>query len=475
MTATSIRSLLFKAGVAATVIFLMVAAIFTIFFVHERYEASLHPSKEVPWLASQLETEYLRTSEALKLYSADAGISHQEVQLRFEIYWSRVELMAGGARLAGIEDETWRRLEPMLFSSLSALDAVVLDPDFHQTPAGQQAINQHLSLWKALHAFSQRSIRFIWSRDIKQERDAMITVMTAMAVTLILVIFVAVVIFVMARRHSAMARSERRAKELALESNGMLERFLASMSHELRTPLNAIIGFSEVMSLGKLGPLDSRYQGYARDILGSGRHLLGLVDQLLDVSRPGSRRAELELSNFSIAGVLHDSVKMMSVISDAKSVSMSVHVPRDFSVSADSRKLTQILVNLLSNAVKFTHAGGTVSVSLDRAADGEIAVAVRDTGVGMSAEVRERAFDPFFRSPDPYVSSCEGTGLGLAISRDMASQMGFGLDLESAPGKGTTATLRIPAKRCVEVKVRNSNADEAAEVQERAPGVRATC
>lgn len=456
-------------------IFLMVAAIFTIFFVHERYEASLHPSKEVPWLASQLETEYLRTSEALKLYSADAGIAHQELQLRFEIYWSRVDLMVGGARQAGIEDETWRRLEPMLFSSLSALDAVLPDPDFHKTPAGQQAINQHLSLWKALHAFSQQSIRFIWSRNIQQERDAMITVMTAMAVTLILVILVAVVIFVMARRHSAMARSERRAKEHALEANGMLERFLASMSHELRTPLNAIIGFSEVMSLGKLGPLDSRYQGYAQDILGSGKHLLGLVDQLLDVSRSANRRAQIELSDFSIAGVLNDSVKMMSVISEAKSVSMSVHVSRDFSVNADSRKLMQILVNLLSNAVKFTHAGGTVSVSLDKDADGNIAVAVRDTGVGMSAEVRERAFDPFFRSPDPYVSSCEGTGLGLAISRDVASQMGFGLDLQSAPGKGTTATLRIPAKRCVEVGVCASNVGEAAAVTGRDPGVRASC
>lgn len=452
------RTLVLGAGIAATVLILMVAVIFTILFVHQKYEAARHPSREVPWLSSQLETEYLRTSEALRLYRAGIEVSHAQLLLRFDIYWSRVDLMAQGAQAANIRHATWLELEPALYAALSALDAVLADPDFHRTAEGQAAISQHMAVWTKLHAFSQQSIRFIWTHNVEREREAMITVVAAMAVALVLVMLVAGVILVMARGQSRLARSERLAKEQALESTRMLERFLASVSHELRTPLNAIIGFSEVMSLGQLGPLDRKYRDYAGDILSSGRHLLRLVDQLLSISGSARQTAEDEQSVFDISGVLDEGVKMIAILAREKDVALTLDIRQDYRIAAERQKLAQIVVNLVSNAVKFTPPGGAVSVGLDEGPAGGIAITVRDTGVGMSEEVRARAFEPFYRSPDPYVSSNEGSGLGLAISRDAADRMGFGLRLESTPGEGTVVVVEIPAGRGRPVASRSDTA-----------------
>lgn len=452
-------------GVIATVLIMMVAVVFTIFYMNRRYEAALHPSHEIPWLASQLETEYLRTSQALRLYATDSGVAHDEVVLRFEVYWSRVELMAQGARFADIQDGSWQTLGPALFASLAELDEVITRPGFHQTASGTRAIRNHLLIWPALHAFSQESIRSVWTRNTLQQRRAMITVVTAMAVVLILVVFVAGIMFKMARKQAALASSERVSRELAEASNRERERFMASMSHELRTPLNAIIGFSEVMSLSKFGPLDRKYREYAHDILKSGHHLLGLVNQVLDISSLSERKNELVLSRFRVSQVLDDCMAMVAPLVRGNDLSTHVEVRQDFEIETDVQKFMQIMVNLLSNAVKFTPAHGTITVILAEKADGDIEIAVRDTGIGMTDEVRARVFDPFFRSADPYVSSSEGTGLGLAISREAAGQMGFTLVLESAPGQGTTAALLIPAERGTGV-LPESAVDQGSPVQD---------
>jgi len=461
LTAVARHELARRIGVAAIVVALIAGVFIAVFFVHKRYEMSLYPSQEIPWLASQLETEYLRTAQALQLYTEDLDVAHSEVILRFEVYWSRVDLMAQGIKFANINEESWHVLEPRLLGSLAALDSIIADPEFHHTQAGVLAIQSHLSDWPAIHGFSQETIRSVWTRNAAQERLAVITLVTTMAVALVLVICIAGIILVMARRQSALAQSERNSKELAQASNRERERFMASMNHELRTPLNAIIGFSEVMSLGKLGPLDQRYRDYAQDILTSGRHLLSLVNQVLDISSIAERKSELTLSRFRVSEVLHDCVKMVSPLARAKDLVVTVDIKQDFDIEADVQKFMQILVNLLSNAFKFTPANGAINVALRENADGTIEVAVRDTGIGMTDDVLARVFDPFFRSADPYVSSSEGTGLGLAISREAASQMGFTLSLESAPGRGTTAILHAPAKLGVRVAAHMSATDGA--------------
>ncbi len=443
-----------------TVLLILGAIVFTIFVMNRRYEASLHPSQEIPWLASQLETEYLRMSHALQLYMLEGGVAHSEVVLRFEVYWSRVDLMAQGARFAGFEEGTWKTLGPMLRASLAELDPIITDPGFHRTVSGREAIENHLAMWPELHGFSQEAIRFIWTRNALQQRHAMVTVVTTLAVVLMLVVIVAGNLVMMARKQSALARSERRSKEIAEASIRQRERFMASMSHELRTPLNAIIGFSEVMTLGTMGPLEGRYREYAEDILKSGRHLLGLVNQVLDVSSIGERDPELTLSRFRISDVLDDCLAMVLPLSRAKGLTAGVDIQQDFEIEADAQKFKQIVVNLLSNAIKFTPEDGAISVALRANADGDIEVAVIDSGIGMTDEVRSQVFDPYFRSADPYVLSSEGTGLGLAISREVANQLGFTLELQSAPGEGTIAILLVPAKRGR--KVARKTADDRA-------------
>jgi len=250
------------------------------------------------------------------------------------------------------------------------------------------------------------------------------------------------------------------ARAAAVAEGRARSRFFASMSHELRTPLNAIIGFSEVMTLGTMGPLEGRYREYAEDILKSGRHLLGLVNQVLDVSSIGERDPELTLSRFRISDVLDDCLAMVLPLSRAKGLTAGVDIQQDFEIEADAQKFKQIVVNLLSNAIKFTPEDGAISGALRANADGDIEVAVIDSGIGMTDEVRSQVFDPYFRSADPYVLSSEGTGLGLAISREVANQLGFTLELQSAPGEGTIAILLVPAKRGR--KVARKTADDRA-------------
>jgi signal transduction histidine kinase len=233
-------------------------------------------------------------------------------------------------------------------------------------------------------------------------------------------------------------------KELESASRHKSE-FLASMSHELRTPLNAVIGFSQVLRQQMFGELNEKQLEYVDDILGSGQHLLNLINDILDLAKVEAGRMELQPAAFALDETLRNATAMVRERATRQDVTLSTEIDASVGeIEADERKLKQILFNLLSNAVKFTPAGGTVTLAA-RTEDGQAIISVRDTGVGISREDQARIFEDFYQL-GPGMAQ-EGTGLGLALTKRLVDLHGGELTLESTPGAGSTFTVRLPLHR----------------------------
>jgi signal transduction histidine kinase len=232
-------------------------------------------------------------------------------------------------------------------------------------------------------------------------------------------------------------------KELAALSR-VKSQFLANMSHELRTPLNAIIGFSEMLQREAFGPLQPKQRRYVDNILSSGRHLLILINDVLDLSKVEAGKMELRLATVSVRELLGDTVTVMKGMADRKEIALEVEEPpRELCVSADAIRLKQVIFNLLSNAIKFTPAGGSVRL---RAAAGQgfAAISVEDTGVGIAPEDHQRIFDEFQQLASGDSREFQGTGLGLALTQRLVQLHGGQITLASEVGKGSTFTFTIP-------------------------------
>ena len=220
--------------------------------------------------------------------------------------------------------------------------------------------------------------------------------------------------------------------------------FLANMSHELRTPLNAIIGFSEVLLEKMFGEINAKQQDYLSDIHSSGRHLLALINDILDLSKIEAGRMELEPSDFDVPTALQNAMTLVRERAQRHAIALSLEI--DLAVRelrADERKFKQILVNLLSNAVKFTPDGGQVALRA-RLVERGLEVSVSDTGIGIAPEDQEKVFEEFRQVGGDYKTKQEGTGLGLALARRFVELHGGVISVQSELGKGATFTFTIP-------------------------------
>jgi signal transduction histidine kinase len=236
----------------------------------------------------------------------------------------------------------------------------------------------------------------------------------------------------------------------AEHANRAKSAFLANMSHELRTPLNAIMGFSEVMKDEHLGPVqNARYLSYAGDIHASGRDLLGIINDILDLSKIEAGKMSVEAAEeFPLRQALEASLSICGNLAEKFGVKMVTRLPPDHvRLIAVERMVRQIMINLVGNAVKFTPAGGTVEVSTAHLVDGGYAVTVQDSGIGMSEEDIAKALTPFGQVENKMTATHNGTGLGLPLAKAMLELHDGRLEIHSAPGRGTSIVLKFPASR----------------------------
>jgi len=240
------------------------------------------------------------------------------------------------------------------------------------------------------------------------------------------------------------------AKEEAESASRFKSQFLANMSHELRTPLNAILGFSEMIRDETIGPVAPRYRGYASDIVLAGRHLLRVINDVLDLSKVESGRMELREESVDLIAMIVACCRMLQARADDASIALRVRMGADLpNVLADPMRLQQVLLNLLANAVKFTPAGGSVTVDATASVDAGVRISIADTGIGMNAEDIPTALKPFRQLEMQQSRRYEGTGLGLPIAKMLIELHGGTLGIESEIGRGTIVTIHLPPARLV--------------------------
>ncbi len=232
------------------------------------------------------------------------------------------------------------------------------------------------------------------------------------------------------------------ARDAANRANQAKNDFLSRMSHELRTPLNVVLGFSQLL---EMDDLSDEQREAVEHIIKAGRHLLSLIDEVLDISRIDSRRLALSIESVVLKDVVDDVVQLMAPLAAAAGVQLPHHhYDSAIHVAADRQRLKQVLLNLVSNAIKYNRPNGSVAIQWEGAADDSIAIVVSDSGRGIRPEAMERLFDAFDRL-GAEATGIEGTGLGLALSKSLTEAMGGTLSAESALGEGSRFRVTLPS------------------------------
>jgi len=248
-------------------------------------------------------------------------------------------------------------------------------------------------------------------------------------------------------RDLAVINSELEIRNREVEkANRLKSNFLTTMSHELRTPLNAIVGFADLLARQTAGPLTQKQERFVRHVKESSRHLLALIDDILDLSKIEAGRLDLKFESLPVTDAAEEVLSTIRPLAAAKEIDLVTDLSPRLTLYADHIRVKQILYNLLSNAIKFTPAKGSVRL-VARPSDSAVHISVIDTGSGIPREEHEAIFETFHRCLNPAQDVCEGTGLGLSITRLLVEQHGGRIWVESEPGNGSQFHLMLPNNR----------------------------
>jgi signal transduction histidine kinase len=316
------------------------------------------------------------------------------------------------------------------------------DPRTIQIPGTPRRSEERLMVAPLLAGTSVKGAMAVWRRGGRAFEDAELQFLVGLSLQ-------AAVAIENARLFREL---EQKSRELEAASRHKSE-FLANMSHELRTPLNAIIGFSEVLGDRMFGEINDKQAEYVGDILESGRHLLSLINDILDLSKIEAGRMELEPGEFDLPKAIDNTLILVRERAQRRGIALGCAIDEAVgTIRADERKVKQVMLNLLSNALKFTPEGGRIDVRADLR-DGMAEIAVTDTGVGIAPEDQQNLFEEF-RQVGTAAKKSEGTGLGLAISRKFIELHGGKIWVTSQPGTGSTFTFTLPLKPVADAKSR---------------------
>jgi signal transduction histidine kinase len=248
-----------------------------------------------------------------------------------------------------------------------------------------------------------------------------------------------------------------------VEVDRMKSEFISLVSHEMRTPMTSIKGYTDLILMGSVGPVSDMQKSFLTVIKSNADRLTALVADLLDLSRIETGRIKLDLKYVQLEDLINDVLATLRTQIEAKQQHVKTHVPWGLpDIKVDRDRIVQILTNLISNAHKYTPEGGTITVSVEEVDSGMLGVAVKDTGIGISAKDQERLFTRFFRADHPGVQTVSGTGLGLVIAQSLVEMHGGAMQVESALGEGSTFRFTLPMRAGEDARASgDKQADEA--------------
>ncbi|MFN4277306.1 MAG: sensor histidine kinase [Ferrovibrio sp.] len=430
------------------------------FYVQQR-EYNRFSFQNIVWEGAQFRNEHQAFRAALLEYlNGTSGATEDEVRRRYDILHSRLDMLQVGRASATY------MADPDLSMLLTRIDPVVrnwdgqLDALFAGNRQAGDALAVSMRRLDADFSAFAAGVNAIGIRRVDDARERLSGLYDVMIVagvaTWLLVIGFAYALMRQLRASEA-AHTEMRAMTVDLENarrqaeeaSRTKSNFLATMSHELRTPLNAILGFADIMRQGIFGPVGNpRYEDYLDGIVKSGQHLLSLINDVLDMSRIEAGRLELVESRIDVGQAIDQALDMVTVTAQGKGVVLERALPASLPcLRADDRLLRQMLLNLLSNAIKFTPEGGQVEIAVALLGEGDLAIRVRDTGIGMSDRQLQKVFEPFSQGDSMRAREAGGSGLGLPITRRLIELHDGRIHLASRKRNGTTATLVFPAAR----------------------------